>query len=185
MKSTMLPFVASIALAAVTACAVPARAEVTLNGQATLGTVTRQATLLIRCGISRKGAIDGDLTIPGVGPLRGQYDFDSFEGPYAKSSKLLLSTIASTGGSATFTASGSIPVNPSDAFRFGVMPGSQGAGKAEAMTRVLRPVATSGGILTWTQANPVRGGAPLQATFEVTASALSRVAAELAPCVGK
>ena len=179
MKITSLPAVAVAVLAAMATSVPPALAEVALAGQATLGGATRQATLLLRCGVSSKGAIDGELTVPSVDPLRRQYDFGSFEGPYAKSSKLPLSTISSSGGSVTLTASGVIPITPADGFRFGVM------GKASDMARVMRPVATSGGILTWTQANPVRGGAALKATFDVTASALPRVAAQLARCVGK
>lgn len=184
MVDKRLPFAIVLCIALAAALPSAARADITLTGTAALGPNTRTVTLVLRCGVTRAAVIDADLVVPAVGPLKALYDFDSFEGPYAKSSTLPLSKLESSGGAAAFVASGAIPVSPADGFRFTVASGLQAKGKPAEMARVLRPVAASGGVLTWTQGNPARGRAALEVRFEVLPSAAAQLLAALGPCLG-
>lgn len=144
-----------------------AKAEIALNGQAVLGNAKQQEQLLVRCSVSKK--VDIDLIIPFVSVLQKQFDFSAYGGPFARLGNQPLAMLETSGGSASFIASGSIPIFPDNAFRVSVSPGFYGAEKKNAITRIFRPLTESVGTLSWNQRNPVPGRASLQVTFDVPA----------------
>ena len=162
--------------------------EAELTGRATQGAAERQVTLqsvTLRLACDPAGSgFSATLIVPRFAELAPTFDFDALEGPTGSSSLLTEIRVSGAGGvrSVRARASGAVASDPATSFTLTVA----GVRRGEDPLRGIAPAMPEAGArLTWTQASPRKGDAPLVATFPIGDAEAATVRAALSPCLGR
>jgi hypothetical protein len=161
-----------------------------LTGRAVTGIDSRDVRATFTCSENQGSELTGVLSIvlevPDVATLKPVFDFEPFEGPDAHAGARSHIAARANGAlaQADFAASGSIPAEPDTSFDLEVTAARRGEPRQlAALARVLRPLTTAPGILEWRQGNARRNGAPIVATFHLTAADAASLSVRLDACL--
>ncbi|MCJ2012566.1 hypothetical protein [Methylobacterium sp. J-076] len=170
----------ALALLLLASPALAAGGETELTGEATLGGEARHVTLRLACDPAHAG-LSAALTVPRYADLAPRFDFHAFEGPDGTGKPLTALRVSGGSGvrSVIAPASGAVAADPATSFVLTVA----GPRRSENPLRsIAADLARPDARITWAQASPRPGDAPLTATFRIEEAGPLRTALE--PCFG-
>jgi hypothetical protein len=160
---------------------------ITLPGEARFGDDRRAVRFTFLCsanaGPQVTGVLGVELALPRHETLRGQFDFDAFEGPDARAGRRTRLESQTGGAAAQMQAavSGSIGVDEDAPFVFGLHAARRGeVARLSELSRLLAPLTLGAAQLSWTQWQP--RGQPIEARLAVSAAEAARLRPLLSPC---
>lgn len=159
----------------------------TLTGEARFGDDRRAARFTFLCsanaGPQVTGVLGVELAIPRHETLRGQFNFDAFEGPDARAGRRTQLESQAGGAASRMQAevSGSISGEQDEPFVFGLHAARRGeVARLGEVSRLLAPLTLGAAQFSWTQWQP--RGAAIEARLAVSAADAARLRALLSPC---
>lgn len=159
----------------------------TLPGEARIGEDQRPVRFTFLCsandGPQVTGVLGVELAIPRYETLRGQFNFDAFEGPDARAGRRTQLESQTSGAASRMQAevSGSISGEQDEPFVFGLQAARRGdVARLAEVSRLLAPLTLGAAQLSWTQWQP--RGAPIEARLAVSAEDAARLRTLLSPC---